>query len=371
MRHFFARPRSRVLVLAVFAALALTAGLAYAAIPDSSGTFHACVLNNVGTVRLIDPSRSGVLGRCESRFETEVSWSNNGQPGPQGDQGPTGPQGPAGSPGSPGAKGDPGATGPAGAQGPQGEKGDPGDPGPAGAQGSQGAKGDPGPAGPAGAPGAKGDKGDPGDNGVAGPPGAKGDKGDSGPQGPQGVQGQQGPRGDPGATGAPGAQGAQGPPGPQGPQGPASAVSVGTRRSQTSNPTTSIAYMSPALPVNVTSGQAVLVNAQVTIGSTFAAGASGLRLWICYQPSGGSITTAHLGDWIDAQTVQNMLATYPITDTITGLPTGSYTVGLCGQQNASVANNWNVEDWAYTTAQVINGASILSSPITAQSKRSR
>jgi hypothetical protein len=127
--------------------------------------------------------------------------------------------------------------------------------------------------------------------------------------------------------------------------------------------------MSPALSVNVTSGQAVLVNAQITIGSTFAAGANGLRLWICYQPSGGTLTTPHAIDWIDAQTVQNMLATYPITDTITGLGTGSYTVGLCGQQNASVANNWNLEVWAYTTAQVVAGASILSSPITSQSTR--
>jgi hypothetical protein len=128
--------------------------------------------------------------------------------------------------------------------------------------------------------------------------------------------------------------------------------------------------MSPALPVNVTSGQAVLVNAQVTIGSTFAAGASGLRLWICYQPTGGSITTAHFGDWIDAQVVQNLLITYPIADTISGLATGSYTVGLCGQQNSSVANNWNLEDWAYTTAQVISGASILSSPSPAAKTRS-
>ncbi len=165
-------------------------------------------------------------------------------------------------------------------------------------------------------------------------------------------------------TGAPGATGAQGPKGDTGAtgaQGLPAAVAVGTRRFQTANPTTSVAYMSPALTVNVTSGQAVLVNAQITIGSTFAAGASGLRLWICYQPSGGTITTAHPIDWIDAQTVQNMLAAYPITDTITGLGAGSYTVGLCGQQSGSVTNNWNIEDWAYTTAQVIAGASILSS----------
>ena len=105
----------------------------------------------------------------------------------------------------------------------------------------------------------------------------------------------------------------------------------------------------------------MLVSAQITLGTTFAAGASGLRLWICYQPTGGTITTPHSVDWIDAQVTTNTLLTYPITDTITGLATGTYTVGLCGQQNSTVANNWNLEDWAYTTAQVISGASVLSS----------
>jgi hypothetical protein len=140
-------------------------------------------------------------------------------------------------------------------------------------------------------------------------------------------------------------------------------VSVGTRRNQTSTPSTTLAYLSPALTINVTSGQAVIVSAEITIGTTIAGGASGLRLWICYQPSGGTLTTPHAIDWIDGQLVQNMLAVYPITDTITGLGTGSYTVGLCGSQTGGVPNNWNLEDWAYTTAQVIAGASILSGPV--------
>ena len=186
-------------------------------------------------------------------------------------------------------------------------------------------------AGPAGAQGPKGDTGATGAAGPAGPAGAQGPKGDTGATGPQGPQGL---KGDPGATGATGAQGPKGDTGATGAQGPPAAVSVGTRRNQTSTPTTSLTYLSPALSVNVTAGQAVLVNAEITIGTTFAAGASGLRLWICYQPSGGALTTPHAIDWIDAQDVQNMLAVYPIVDTITGLSTGSYTVGLCGQQSA-------------------------------------
>ena len=91
-----------------------------------------------------------------------------------------------------------------------------------------------------------------------------------------------------------------------------------------------------------------------------SAGANGLRIWICYQPNGGSITTAHPGDWIDLQAVANALTPATMTDTLAGLAAGAYTVGLCGQQASSVANNWNLEDWAYTTAQVLSGATILS-----------
>jgi hypothetical protein len=158
----------------------------------------------------------------------------------------------------------------------------------------------------------------------------------------------------------PGPQGPPGPSGTNGAQGLPASIAVGTRRNQTATPTTSLTFLSPALTVNVTSGQAVLVTATITIGTTIAAGATGLRLWIVYQPSGGALTTPHAIDWIDAQVVQNSLNTFTFSDTITGLATGTYTVGMGGQQNASTANNWNLEDWAYTTAQVIQGASILS-----------
>ena len=64
--------------------------------------------------------------------------------------------------------------------------------------------------------------------------------------------------------------------------------------------------------MNVTSGQVVLVSAQITLGTTNAAGATGLRLWICVQPSGGSISAVHPIDWITAENrVQNMLVPYP------------------------------------------------------------
>jgi hypothetical protein len=67
-------------VLGVLAAatLALAAGIAYAAIPDTNTkVFTACMLKGVGTIRLIDPS---VGGKCAS-IEQQVSWNQQGQAG--------------------------------------------------------------------------------------------------------------------------------------------------------------------------------------------------------------------------------------------------------------------------------------------------
>jgi Collagen triple helix repeat (20 copies) len=138
MSRLLGRRRWRF-VLAAGSLLALSGGIAYATIPDGGGVYTACMLNNVGTIRMIDPSLppSSLRSRC-TQFETEISWNQSGQPGPPG------PAGPKGDTGAPGATG---ATGLQGDPGPQGPKGDAG---PQGAQGAQGPKGDTGPAGPAG-----------------------------------------------------------------------------------------------------------------------------------------------------------------------------------------------------------------------------
>ena len=89
---------SKYWIAAGVAAIAvIAAGVAYAAIPDSNGVIHACMLKSTGTIRLIDPSLSSkdLRGHCTA-LETQVSWS---QQGPKGDPGLQG---------SPGAKGDPG-----------------------------------------------------------------------------------------------------------------------------------------------------------------------------------------------------------------------------------------------------------------------
>lgn len=66
------------------AALGVAGGAAYATIPDNSRGYTACVLNKVGTVRLIDPSlpATNPQSHCTS-LETTITWNQQGQPGPQ------------------------------------------------------------------------------------------------------------------------------------------------------------------------------------------------------------------------------------------------------------------------------------------------
>jgi len=128
----------RSLVAGVLAAVAIAvaAGIAYASIPNGSGTYTACMLRSTGTIRLIDPSLppSSLLSHCTS-IEAQITWNQTGPQGPQGPRGATGAQG------STGSQGPRGATGPPGTQGSRGPTGAQGSTGPTGEDGPQGATG--------------------------------------------------------------------------------------------------------------------------------------------------------------------------------------------------------------------------------------
>ena len=76
-------------VLAGLAAIvfAVAGGIAYASIPDTGGTYHACLKQN-GTIRIVDPAAEA----CNPANETEITFDKQG------------PQGDPGSPGTPGAR---------------------------------------------------------------------------------------------------------------------------------------------------------------------------------------------------------------------------------------------------------------------------
>jgi hypothetical protein len=87
--------KSPVAVVAAAVAALVAAGVAWAAIPDGSGTIHACSSTSDRSLRVID------TGAC-SKGEAAVSWSQDavqGLQGPQGPQGQLGDTGPQGLPG--------------------------------------------------------------------------------------------------------------------------------------------------------------------------------------------------------------------------------------------------------------------------------
>jgi hypothetical protein len=78
--------KHKALLAGAFVVVALAAaGIAYATIPDGGGVYTACMLKNVGTIRLIDPSlgSSSLMGHCTS-LETQISWNQQGVPGKDG-----------------------------------------------------------------------------------------------------------------------------------------------------------------------------------------------------------------------------------------------------------------------------------------------
>jgi hypothetical protein len=86
-----------VAVVAASAVALLAAGVVWAAIPDGTGTIHACQSPSDKSLRVVD------TGAC-AKGEAPVSWSQNAVRGPQG------PQGPQGQPGNAGPHGAPGLT---------------------------------------------------------------------------------------------------------------------------------------------------------------------------------------------------------------------------------------------------------------------
>jgi hypothetical protein len=84
--------RNPVVFVALALALALTAGVAYSAIPDSNDVVHGCYDNASGGLRVVDTDAGGV---CRGG-ETALDWNQRGPAGVTGAAGPPGPQGPPG-----------------------------------------------------------------------------------------------------------------------------------------------------------------------------------------------------------------------------------------------------------------------------------
>lgn len=167
-----------------------------------------------------------------------------------------------------------------------------------------------------------------------------------GPAGPEGPAGPAGPVGASGADGAPGATGPAGPEGSPGIVGFASTSGFGGSVSA------SVAFIGPTVNVTITTGQKIYVSVDKALGSTAAGGANGLNIYPGFMLSGNTAPLAFGGGILGLQCAQNTRQIFSINGVITGLPAGTYSVGMVG--NAAVFANWNNNEWGYVSAIVFN-----------------
>jgi hypothetical protein len=108
------RRRGIRLLLATTAVLAVGGGIAYAAIPTSTGVIRGCYQMTSGSLRVIGTNPTVGGGKC-STSEKALDWSQRGPTGARGATGATG------ATGANGATGVTGTTGPSGPTGPDGQ----------------------------------------------------------------------------------------------------------------------------------------------------------------------------------------------------------------------------------------------------------
>lgn len=172
---------------------------------------------------------------------------------------------------------------------------------------------------------------------------------------PTGLQGPKGDPGDPGPAGPPGMQGIQGVQGNQGVQGPSGVVSSVFASGGGNTPTANITFLAPPAQVTVAANQRILVWSNKALGSTAAAGAANLDLYICYQSTAvGAVIQAMGGGSLDYRVPANTRLSFGLNAMISNLQAGTYLTGLCGSTTAADAPNWNSHEFGYTTAVVTN-----------------
>ena len=169
----------------------------------------------------------------------------------------------------------------------------------------------------------------------------------SGPEGPMGPPGQDGAAGPAGPTGASGSMGLRGDTGPQGPSG---VVLFKKESAGGFNPSSTLNFIGPPANVDIAQGQSVLVVTTKTLGTTLAAGASGLNLNICYQSgAGGALTQTESVGATNIRIGGNTRVLQTLNGEIRNI-TGNYNVGMCG--SSSSFSSWNDNGIGFTTATV-------------------
>lgn len=116
--------------------------------------------------------------------------------------------------------------------------------------------------------------------------------------------------------------------------------------------TNSTAFISTIATITITAGQKIHVTAHQALGSFAVGGGTNLNLYIGYRPAGTTPVTAVGGGMFNLTVPQNQRQIFGASAIISGLPAGTYEVGLAGA--STVPANWNNNEWGYVTAFALN-----------------
>jgi hypothetical protein len=111
-------------------------------------------------------------------------------------------------------------------------------------------------------------------------------------------------------------------------------------------------FIGPTLDVPVTAGQKLILTVSKIMGTTLAGGADGLTLYPCSQPAAGGSLIFYGGGLVGLTAPPNSRNLYGVNTVITGLNTGTYTVGMCG--GVPIPGVWNNNDNGYISVIVTN-----------------
>jgi len=112
-------------------------------------------------------------------------------------------------------------------------------------------------------------------------------------------------------------------------------------------------FLSTTVTVTISSGQQIYVDANQTFGSTIAGGAGSLDLYVGYRVAGSGATPTLLGGGMfNIAVPQGFRMPFGISGVITGLPAGTYEVGMAGDDDGN--GNWDNGEWGYVSALVLD-----------------
>jgi hypothetical protein len=112
-------------------------------------------------------------------------------------------------------------------------------------------------------------------------------------------------------------------------------------------------FLSTTVTVTISSGQQIYVDTNQTFGSTIAGGAGSLDLYIGYRVAGSGAIPSLLGAGMFNITVpQGMRMPFGISGVISGLPAGTYEVGMAGDDDGN--GNWNNGEWGYVSVLLLD-----------------